>query len=242
MTLSGRALTSNRQGFQERKKCLAAIYREWYEILAANLSSRPGLQLELGSGAGFIKSVIPEVITSDVMEGIGTDRILNALDVGSAFQQQLSNLLLINVFHHIPDSRAFLTAAQEALVPGGRLLMIEPWNNSWSRLCYRLVGHEPFDPAQIGWSFPSQDPLLDSNQAQAWIVFQRDRKLFATEFPCLSILAIQPLMPFAYLLSGGHSLEYGAPSRLIKACRSFERRVLDRPLGMFAHIVIERKQ
>lgn len=118
--------------------------------------------------------------------------------------------------------------------------MIEPWVNAWSTICYRMVGHEPLDPNQEGWSFSSSDPLLDSNQAQAWIVFRRDKARFNKEFPEFNIVTVQPIMPFSYLLSGGHSVSIGLSSKCIRFCRSIEKRGLDRRFGMFALIVIEK--
>ena len=240
MEKSASQITSERLGFCARKPSLSDIYREWYVLQQMNLSAVQGDKLELGSGAGFIKQVIPDVITSDVIACDAVDLRLDALNVGSRLRGRLSNLLMVNVFHHINDSQAFLLAASSALRPGGRLIMIEPWLNSWSSLCYRIVGHEPFNPKQEGWVFPSRDPLLDSNQAQAWIVFQRDRAYFEQVFPSLRIITIKPIMPFAYLVSGGHSTPVGISRAGLKLCRQIEAGWLDRCMGMFALVVIEQ--
>lgn len=196
--------------------------------------------LELGSGAGFIQDVIPAAKTSELIPSQGVDLSLNALEIGDRLKDSLSNLLMVNVFHHICDAMAFLTAASTALKPGGRLIMIEPWLNPWSTFCYRLVGHEPLDPTQSGWSFPSNDPLFDSNQAQPWIVFHRDRQRFQQSFPEFKIITLEPLMPLSYVLSGGHSVSWGLSAKGMKLCRSIERRFFDRHLGMFALIVVEK--
>lgn len=233
-------MTNSRLGFGSRKPGLAALYREWYLLQQQHLADIQGEILELGSGAGFIKDVMPMVHTTELIPCEGVDLSLNALDVGARFTDSLSNLLMVNVFHHICDSMAFLKSASTALKPGGRLIMVEPWLNRWSKLCYRLVGHEPLDPYQEGWSFPSTDPLFDSNQAQPWIVFQRDQQKFKDAFPEFRILTLQPLMPFAYVLSGGHSVSWGLPARGMKLCRSLERRLFDRRMGMFAFIVVEK--
>jgi SAM-dependent methyltransferase len=240
MASSASAITNARLGFCKRKPGLGDIYREWYQLQRNHLASVDGAILELGSGAGFLKAVIPSVITSDVVLCEGVDLCLDALDVGLRFEERLSNLLMVNVFHHICDSLAFLHSASSALLPGGRLIMIEPWLNRWSKLCYQLVGHEPVDPDQAGWTFSSDNPLLDSNQAQAWIVFHRDNPLFHKTFPNLRVVVIQPIMPFSYLLTGGHSTPVGFSSGFVKFCRSLERGYLDRRIGMFALIVVEK--
>jgi len=240
MTQSASSITDSRLGFASRKPGVAQLYREWYQLQRRHLSGVKGVILELGSGAGFIKEIIPAVRTSELIPCKGVDLFINAFDVGEVFEAKLSNLLMVNVFHHICDSASFLKSASKALMPGGRLVMVEPWVNVWSTICYRMVGHEPLDPNQKGWSFSSSDPLLDSNQAQAWIVFRRDKSRFNKEFPEFNIVTLQPIMPFSYLLSGGHSVSIGLSSKCIRSCRSVERQGLDRRLGMFALIVIEK--
>ena len=240
MTQSASAITDSRLGFASRKPGVAELYREWYQLQRRYLSDAKGEILELGSGAGFIKEIIPTARTSELIPCKGVDLFINAFDVGEIFEAKLSNLLMANVFHHVCDSAAFLKSASKALMPGGRLVMVEPWVNVWSTICYRMVGHEPLDPNQKGWSFSSSDPLLDSNQAQAWIVFKRDNARFNKEFPELNIVSLQPIMPFSYLLSGGHSVSIGLSSKCIRFCRTVERRGLDRRLGMFALIVVEK--
>jgi SAM-dependent methyltransferase len=150
MTHSASEITTSRLGFGRRKPGLAELYREWYRLQQQHLAAVNGEILELGSGAGFIQEVIPEVTTSDLVACEGVDLNLNGLEVGDRFANSLSNLLMVNVFHHICDSMAFLAAASTALKPGGRLIMIEPWLNTWSKICYQLVGHEPMDPHQEG--------------------------------------------------------------------------------------------
>jgi hypothetical protein len=242
MTHSASIVTDSRLGFGTRKPGLAELYCEWYRLQRYHLAPIEGDVLELGSGAGFIREIIPYAQTSELIECKGVDLSLNALDVGDKFNAMLSNLLMVNVFHHICDSMAFLRSASIALRPRGRLIMIEPWLNVWSTICYRLVGHEPLDPQQLGWSFPSNDPLFDANQAQPWIVFKRDNDKFLKTFPEFKIITIDPLMPFAYTLSGGHSVSFGISAQAMKVCRSIERKFLDRRLGMFALIVIEKSE
>jgi SAM-dependent methyltransferase len=240
MNKTALSVTSERRGFALRNPALANIYQEWYQLQRRYLSPIEGQTLELGSGAGFIKRVIPSAITSDVVACEGIDLCLDALEIGSRYSSQLANVLMVNVFHHIFDSARFLRQASSSLLPGGRLVMIEPWVNIWSSLCYRLVGHEPLNTKQEGWTFPSQNPLFDSNQAQAWIVFERDRDRFFLDFPEFRILKLECIMPVAYLLTGGHSKPTGLPPACLAICRSLEKGWLDRHYGLFALIVIEK--
>ncbi len=48
------------------KPFLKAIYDEWYAILLSGLPCGEGRLLELGSGAGYLADLLPELITSEV--------------------------------------------------------------------------------------------------------------------------------------------------------------------------------
>ena len=120
--------------------------------------------------------------------------------------------------------------------------MIEPWVTAWSRIVYKYLHHEPFDPEVKEWSFPSSGPLSDANSALPWIVFKRDVTLFERDFQELSIENIIVEMPFRYLLSGGVSLRSLSPVFMYKFWRLFELKIgtwNDR-LGMFAKIILNK--
>ena len=118
--------------------------------------------------------------------------------------------------------------------------MVEPSNNIWSRLVYKLVGHEKFDTEQKTWEFESNDPLLDSNQALSWIIFKRDYKKFKKLFPKFSLLKKKSMMPLSYLLSGGHTYNSKVGKVFIKIIRKLERLFFDKQFGMFDLICIEK--
>ena len=182
MNNEGEALTQDRIGFENINIALGILYKEWYELISQQLSESNGLNLELGCGASFIDKIIESVKKSDVFLNANTDLKINAMEVGLKFENKISNLILVNVFHHISNPELFLMSAEKSLLKGGRIIMVEPSNNIWSRLIYKLVGHEKFDTEQITWEFESNDPLLDSNQALSWIIFKRDYKNFKNYF------------------------------------------------------------
>jgi hypothetical protein len=238
VTHSASIVTDSRLGFGTRKPELALLYHEWYQ--RHHLEPIAGDILELGSGAGFIHEIIPSAQTSELIECKRVDLTLNALEIGDKFNAILSNLLIVNVLQHICDSMAFLNSVSIALRSGRRLIMIEPWLNAGSRIYYRLVGHERLDPLQLGWSLPSNDSLFDSNQAQPWIALQRHKETFHKTFTEFMKIALAPLMPFFYSLSGSYSVSWSISARAMKVCRRVERKFLDRRLGMFSLIFIEK--
>jgi hypothetical protein len=122
--------------------------------------------------------------------------------------------------------------------------MVEPWASTWSEFIYINFHHEPFDTQSDLWEFPSSGPLSGAHAAMPWIIFQRDRERFELEFPGWQVERVTPLMPFAYLLSGGVSFRPLMPAWSFRLVHWFES-VLLAPimprLAMFAHILLVRK-
>jgi len=206
--------------------------------------------LELGSGGGFLHELVPEVARSDVMRLPGLDVVLAGERLPFAVGA-LKAIVMTNVLHHLPDVRAFLREATCVVRKGGRLVMVEPWNTAWSRLVYRHLHHEPFDPGTREWALAPAGggggrgrggPLSAANGALPWIVFARDRARFAEWFPEWEPATVTPLMPLAYLLSGGASLRVGAPAVSYRFVRWAESLVPRGACAMFALIVLERRR
>lgn len=227
------------------KGFLRAIYQEWYARLIDVLPHLPHTRqmriLELGSGGGFFKDILPECICSDVFYCPGNDLALDArwLPFRSG---SLHAICMIDVFHHIPNVAAFLAEAQRVLRPGGVVAMWEPWNTAWSRFIYQRLHSEPFDCQASDWSFPTTGPLSGANGALPWIVFERDSERLKQDFPLLRVERIRLDFPFSYLLSGGVSLRALLPGQLFKPIRRLERSLGGRLrcCAMFAQIVLKR--
>jgi SAM-dependent methyltransferase len=224
------------------KPFLHRIYIEWYDKLIANLPKVSGRILELGSGAGFFRERLPELITSDVFLCEGIDSTVDARCLPFE-DSSLRSIVMTDVMHHIPDVERFLAEASRALRSGGRLLMIEPWVSAWSKLIYGHLHSEPFIPNASNWGFPSTGPLSGANGAIPWIVFRRDSDRFGRLFPKLRVSAIEPFMPFRYLVSGGVSLRSLAPGWSFVLWREFERLLTPAMplLAMFAFIRVDRE-
>ena len=240
MSNKGEALTQNRIGFENINIALGVLYTEWYELISQQLSNSEGINLELGCGASFIDVIIKSVKKSDVFFNTNTDLKIDAMEVGLRFENKISNLILVNVFHHISNPELFLRSAEKSLVPRGRIIMVEPSNNIWSRLIYKLVGHEKFDAEQKIWEFESNDPLLDSNQALSWIIFKRDYEKFKKLFPKFTLLKKKSMMPLSYLLTGGHTYNSKVGKVFINIIRKIERGFFDKQFGIFDLICIEK--
>jgi SAM-dependent methyltransferase len=234
--------TRQRQDIIKGNRFLWRIYDEWYRMIAGYIPEGSGKVVEFGSGAGFLSDYIPDLIPSDVFVCPGIDIVLDArqLPVSSG---SLKMIAMVNVLHHVPDARAFLTEAQRCLRPGGCVVMIEPWVSTWSRFVYGVLHHEPFDPGASDWTFPETGPLSGANSALPWIVFQRDRQQFESEFSNFEIRTVRPFMPLRYLVSGGVSMRQLMPEGTFGFWRKLESGLCTWPdrWSMFALIYLERR-
>jgi SAM-dependent methyltransferase len=235
--------TELRRRIIREKPFLEKLYREWYELLAANVPPGPEPVLELGSGAGFLKEFVPNLITSEVFACPGVDLVADATNLPFR-DASLRAIAMTDVLHHIGRPRKFFAEATRCVRAGGTIVAVEPWSTIFSRWFFRHFHHEPFDPARANWEFPATGPLSGANGASPWIMFARDRKRFETEFPLWEIVTIRPFMPFRYILSGGVSMRSLMPGFSFGFWK-FAERLLDpmrNKLAMFVQITLRRRE
>ena len=221
------------------KPFLKSLYEEWYAVLLKETASCPeGVKLEIGAGGGFLKEIEPNIITSDILDLPVVDKVFSAEEMPFS-DNEVSAIMMVNVFHHIPDCRKFLREAQRVLKSGGKIVMIEPANSVWSRFIYKNFHHELFDEKR-DWTFPSAGPLSGSNQALPYIVFERDRAEFDNEFPNLEVAKIELHTGLRYLFSGGVSRMQMIPS-FAGGFVKFIENLFPSTTGMFQTIVVQKK-
>lgn len=228
-----------RRGIIQDKGFLRRLYSEWYGLIRSHLPLECANVVEIGSGAGFLDQVLPQVITSEVFPLEGVDRVEDATALSFA-DCSLDAIVMTDVLHHVPDVSRFFAEAARALRDDGAIVLIEPWRTRWSQWVYTHLHHEPFQTNSDDWRLPPGGPLSMANGAIPWMVFVRDRERFARENPHLNVELIKPLMPFAYLASGGVSLRALLPGAAYSAVRGFERYILRERGSMFALIVVRR--
>lgn len=225
-----------------KKPFLRKIYLDFYNEFQNAFPDTAGKTfIELGSGGGFLKEIMPEVITSDVLQLPNVDKVFSALAMPFS-DSSVDAFFMVDVLHHIPDAELFFKEALRCLKPGGKIVMVEPANTPFGRFIYQHFHHEHFDPTGT-WHLEDTGPLSVANGAIPWIVFTRDRRVFEAKFPAFKILRVKPHTPFRYLISGGLSLRQLLPSFMYPVIKGIE--VLLTPLncvlGMFQTIELQKQ-
>lgn len=224
-----------------KKPFLKKIYADFYkQFEEATPNPDKKVLVELGSGGGFIKEIIANVITSDILDLPNVDRVFSSSRM--PFEDgSVDAFFMVDVLHHIADSRAFFREALRCLKVCGKVIMIEPANTLWSRFIYKNFHQEQFDP-HGRWGLEKGGPLSQSNGAIPWIIFCRDRAIFEREFPSLRIMSMRNHTPLRYLLSGGLTLRQLVPSFTYTLVKAVECLLspLNNWLGMFQTIGLEK--
>jgi SAM-dependent methyltransferase len=185
------------------KPVLRLIYDDFYRRIAA--ACVPGLTVELGGGIGNLKQRLDNVVSTDIQFGPWLDCVADAqkLPFADGF---VSNIVMVDVLHHIEFPINFFREAARVLRPGGRIVMVEPAITWGSTLFYRLLHHEPVvtsvDPLAGGVPDSKRNPY-DSNQAIPTLIATRDRDRFHARFPALKLGRVDWFSLASYPMSGG---------------------------------------
>lgn len=223
------ALSSYQQVWT-KKPVLRAVYGDLFDRLAARCT--PGRTLEIGGGVGGLKDRLPDIVSSDIQHAPWLDLVADAQALPFA-PASLSNIVLLDVLHHIEHPLKFFREAARVLRPGGRIVMVEPAITPGSAAFYRFLHHEPVrmaaDPLTDGAPDPNRNPY-DSNQAIPTLIATRDQARFHQLAPDLRLAEASWFSFFAYPLSGGFKPWTLIPSALAKPVLGLER-ALEKPFG-----------
>lgn len=238
------ALEGQERAWNERP-LVRRLYLDWYRRIAERLASVPGQSVELGSGIGHLKDVVPNIVTTDVEPTRWSELVVDA--EGLPFEDgALANLVLVDVYHHLARPARFFDEAVRVLAPGGRVVILDPHCSPLSRVAYSRLHHErmdlgadPFADDEVVATAP-----LESNIARATLAFFRAQAVYAERWPELPQVERQRLSVLAYLLSGGFTMTRLVPRPLEAPLVALER-LVERPLAPLAGfrclVVLERR-
>ena len=234
----------NRKIYQN-KDLIKIIYNNYYKNIKKNiyLSDKKKI-LELGSGGGNIKKIIKECITSDQFKNKNIDRIENIYKINFK-KNSISNIILIDVFHHLQFPSLALKEIHKVLIKNGRIIMIEPAMGFIPRIVYKIFHYEPngFN-LTIKWNnIPKKIPLSNqyfAAQSMPWRAFFLKELNLKSKY---SIKLIKPFSDFAFLLSGGYSYKALYPKILYSLIKLIDKILTSISIRIFSArmlIVLEK--
>ena len=227
----------------DRKPALRTVYNDFYDRIVS--ACVPGLTVEIGGGIGNLKRRLPNVIATDIQFAPWLDCVADAQHLPLA-DGTVSNIVMVDVLHHLEFPAVFFRDVSRALRPGGRVIMVEPAITWGSTLFYRLIHQEPVrmsaDPLAEGTPNPQRDPY-DSNQAIPTLIATRERERFRQMFPQLGIAQVNWFSFAVYPLTGGFKswslISAGMAARALKLERAVEP-VLGRLAAFRMMLVVEK--
>lgn len=220
-----------------------SYYRRCHSLDLYHFGDVQGLRVELGTGAGFIKELYPDVLTSDV-KGLPFIDLVARAECLPFPPGSVRTIYAINVFHHLSHPRAYFREMLRVLVPGGGVVMIEPYHGAVAKIIYkRLFTMESYEPDAPTWEAPVIGPAVGANQALSYIVFTRDKKILDEEFPDLQVVADEPHSHLAYLASGGINFRQLLPDRFVSSLLRLEEALPSlRPHLSLLHTLVLRRR
>jgi len=223
-----------------QKPVLRQIYRGFYTAIAERVSvDLPGAIVEIGSGIGGIREVLPQCILTDIFPRPWLDRVENAYRL-SFERESVSHVILFDVFHHLRYPGAAMDEFRRVLVRRGRVILFEPYMSILGLLAYGLAHHEPISVLQrIEWRPPSPwvPPSDDYYAAQGNATRVFERRTHQKQLSGWTVLEKRRTTELAYVSSGGYSKPQLFPDRWLPRIRRWEK-ALDRWPRLFATRVL----
>jgi SAM-dependent methyltransferase len=202
----------------KRKPLLRRVYRGFHQAIAKELAPHvSGKTVELGSGMGTIKEVVPDCITTDLFPNPWLDRVENAYHLSFA-DETVANLILFDVWHHLEFPGTALREFDRVLARQGRLILFEPAMGMLGRFIYGNFHHEPLGLNKpIAWEPESPSDFAEryyAAQGNAWRIFRCGE--FKDRLASWKIVSVRYLSGVAYIGTGGFRGPQLYPQFLLK--------------------------
>lgn len=208
----------NRESW-DRKPGLRAIYGEFYREITARIRRDIGGKIvELGSGLGNIKTMLPECITTDIFPNPWIDQVEDAYQL-SFENGSVSNLILFDVWHHLQFPGTALKEFRRVLAPGGRVIVFDPAMGLIGRVVLGCFHHEPLGLKQpITWDAPKGSSTKEFSyyaaQGNASRIFRKPE--FKAQLADWRITELAYFSGLAYVATGGFRGPQFAPGVVLE--------------------------
>lgn len=211
--------------YWHQKPLLQKLYADFYRLIAQNLSNLPDAKIvELGSGLGNIREIIPDCLRTDLFPNPWIDQIENAYKL-SFEGETISDLILTDVFHHLRYPGTALQEFGRVMRKGGRVLMLEPYMSALGLLVYGIPHDEPIAiinkiewNAPEGWSPENIDYY--AAQGNASRIFAGNK--FRSRLGDWKKIETIRLSATAYVASGGFSKPQLYPTSMLPVIKKLE--------------------
>lgn len=243
--LNHQTINSKNRHTYQKKNFIKLIYKNYYkDIKKYIIKNNQYIILELGSGDGNIKKIIKECVTSDQFRKRNINRVENIYKINFK-NDSISNIVMIDVFHHLKYPGLALKEINRVLIKNGRVIMIKPAMGLIPRIIYKIFHYEPnrFN-LKINWnSVVKKIPSANENfaaQSIPWRLFF----LREVNLKRYKIKLIKPFSDFAFLLSGGYSYNSFYPITLYPFVKLIDKLLTYISIKIFSArmlIVLEKK-
>jgi SAM-dependent methyltransferase len=227
-------LHENRRSW-ERKPVLRKIYEGFHRrILLACQRDIKGPTVEIGSGLGQIKNLIPDCITTDVLPNPWLDQTENAYSL-SFSNGSVANLILFDVWHHLRYPGSAMVEFRRVLAHGGRLIIFDPCMSLLGLIVYGIFHHEPLGLNEpVTWFPPPERNAVDADYyaaaSSAWQIFCRSNP---PQLEGWQVIERYRAAAISYVASGGFRAPQLYPSALLPLLQHLDL-ILDRLPAIFA--------
>lgn len=224
------------QEFWDKKPLLKIVYTDLFRQVASHLSSLENpIVVELGSGIGNIRTVIPNCLRTDLFPHPWIDQVENAYKLSFA-NESISDLILTDVFHHLKYPGTALNELYRVLRPGGHVILLEPCISMLGLVVYGLLHVEPIAVTKpIQWSAPRDwsPEQMDYYAAQGNATRIFVSRKFQTQLEIWKTIKTLRLSALAYAASGGYSKPQLYPTSALPLMKTLEK-ILDPFPTLFA--------
>lgn len=209
-----------------KKPILKRIYFDFYKQIADYLFNASSLHIiEIGSGIGNIKDVIPQCIRTDVFSNPWIDQVENGYDL-SFKDNSISNIIIFDIFHHLKYPETAFNEFNRVLVPNGRIILFEPCMSLLGVIVFGLLHHEPLGLSEkIELLAPNN---WDPNDHDYYAAQGNASRIFlGHKYPTIlsdwNVLKVAKTSAISYILSGGYSKPQFYPDKALPMIKAIDK-------------------
>ena len=217
-------ISKNFKNFQKKKK-LRESYFKIYRIITNHIKSNQ-INLEIGSGFGYLKNFTPNLITSDFPKNDFVDKEVNAYSIDDK-SNFYDNIILIDVFHHLEFPKKALNQFHRVLKKNGQLIIADVHLGFIPKMIFKFFHHEPVN-------FKTKISLFDekleinkyfSNQSYYQRIILEDEEKIRSNY--FNVKQTYNWSDFRYIFTGGFSNKQYLPNIFLSMIHLLDKKIFN---------------